>query len=289
MSFNRRSRLDPSQVQDRRGQGAGRAIAIGGGGLGLVITIVAMLLGVDLTGITGTGQQVPVQNSGEIYDLEAECQTGADALERQDCRIVGFVNSIQAFWDDEFARLGGEYLFADTVIFSGATEAACGYASAAMGPFYCPRDQQVYLDLEFFNELESRFGAQGGSFAEAYVLAHEYGHHVQNLLGLLSSGSNVTGPESDAVMTELKADCLAGVWAFHATDTGYLTQVTNQDIVQALDAAASVGDDRIQRATQGYVSPESWTHGSSEQRQLALRDGLQSGDINTCDSPGWTP
>ena len=289
MSFNRRSRLDPSQVQDRRGQGAGRAIAIGGGGLGLVITIVAMLLGVDLTGITGTGQQVPVQNSGEIYDLEAECQTGADALERQDCRIVGFVNSIQAFWDDEFARLGGEYLFADTVIFSGATEAACGYASAAMGPFYCPRDQQVYLDLEFFNELETRFGAQGGSFAEAYVLAHEYGHHVQNLLGLLSSGSNVTGPESDAVTTELQADCLAGVWAFHATDTGYLTQVTNQDIVQALDAAASVGDDRIQRATQGYVSPESWTHGSSEQRQMALRDGLQSGDINTCDSPGWTP
>jgi predicted metalloprotease len=294
MSFNNRSRLDPSQVQDRRGRGRGRAIAVGGGGLTLVIVVVAMLFGVDLTGLTSidTGQQVSFSDEsvdGSNYDLQAECQTGADANTREDCRIVGFVNSIQAFWDDEFARLGGEYIPADTVLFSQATEAACGYASSAMGPFYCPRDQQVYLDLDFFNDLETRFGAQGGSFAEAYVLAHEYGHHVQNLLGLLSSGSTVTGPESDAVMTELQADCLAGVWFFHATETGYLTQVTDQDIVQALDAAASVGDDRIQRQTQGYVSPESWTHGSSEQRQLALKDGLQSGDIDTCDSPGWTP
>jgi hypothetical protein len=290
MSFNNKSRLDPSQVEDRRGRGRGTAIVLGGGGLGLVITIVAMLLGVDLTGITGE-QQVPLSNEspGEVYNLEAECQTGADANERQDCRIVGFVNSIQAFWGEEFTRLGGEYTPADTVLFTGSTEAACGYASAALGPFYCPSDQQVYLDLDFFNELQTRLGAQGGSFAEAYVLAHEYGHHVQNLLGLLSGSSNATGPESEAVETELQADCLAGVWAFHATDTGYLTQVTDQDIVQALDAAASVGDDRIQRETQGYVSPESWTHGSSEQRQLALKDGLQSGDIATCDSPGWTP
>ena len=293
MPFNNRSRLDSSQVEDRRGRGTGRVIAVGGGGLTLVIVVVAMLFGVDLTDLTNinTGQPVSfsTENAGEIYDLEAECQTGADANERQDCRIVGFVNSIQAFWDDEFVRLGGEYTPANTVLFTGATDAACGYASAAMGPFYCPSDQKVYLDLDFFNELQTRFGAQGGSFAEAYVLAHEYGHHVQNLLGLLSSSSNATGPESEAVETELQADCLAGVWVFHATDTGYLTQVTDQDIAQSLDAAASVGDDRIQRETQGYVSPESWTHGSSEQRQLALKDGLQSGDIATCDSPGWTP
>ncbi|HCB00838.1 MAG TPA: hypothetical protein DEP19_00500 [Anaerolineae bacterium] len=290
MSFNDRSRLDPNQVQDRRGQGRGRRIAIGGGGLTLVLVVAALLLGVDPTALLSidTSQQAPYSNQSvdENFDLQAECQTGADANTRQDCRIVGFVNSIQAFWDEEFARNGVQYTYADTVLFSEATEAACGYASSAMGPFYCPLDQQVYLDLDFFNDLETRFGAQGGAFAEAYVLAHEYGHHVQNQFGLLSS-SRATGPESEAVEIELQADCFAGVWAFHATETGFLTQVTNQDIIQALDAAASVGDDRIQRQTQGYVSPESWTHGSSEQRQLALRDGLQSGDINTCETPGW--
>lgn len=293
MSFNNKSRLDPSQVEDRRGRGTGRAIALGGGGLGLIITIVAMLFGVNLTDLTNSdpGQQAPfsTESAGDAYDLEAECQTGVDANERQDCRIVGFVNSIQTFWGEEFTRLGGEYTPANTVLFTGSTDAACGYADATMGPFYCPSDQKVYLDLDFFNELQTRFGAQGGSFAEAYVLAHEYGHHVQNLLGGLSSNSNATGPESEAVETELQADCLAGVWFFHATETGYLTQLTDQDIVQALDAAASVGDDRIQRQTQGYVSPESWTHGSSEQRQSALKDGLQSGNIDTCNSPGWTP
>src|SRR5215211_2027178 len=291
MSFNKRSRLDPSQVEDRRGRrGTGTVVAVGGGAIGLIITLVIMLLGGNVGSIIGDGGQgLPAtEYPGGINDLETQCQTGADANTRQDCRIVGFVNSIQSFWTDEFAQRGSEYTPADTVLFTGATEAACGYASSAMGPFYCPSDQKVYLDLDFFNDLQTRFGAQGGAFAEAYVLAHEYGHHVQDLLGALSS-SSATGPESESVETELQADCLAGGWAFHATETGYLTQVTNQDIAQSLDAAASVGDDRIQSETQGYVSPESWTHGSSEQRQLALKDGLQSGDMATCDSPGWTP
>jgi predicted metalloprotease len=290
MSFNRRSRLDPSQVEDRRGRrGGGTAIAVGGGGLGLIITIIYVLLGGNLGSITGNGgQDLPAATEypGGINDLETQCQTGADANTREDCRIVGYVNSIQSFWTDEFAQQGSEYTQADTVLFTDYTDAACGTASTAMGPFYCPSDQKVYLDLSFFNELQTRFGAQGGPFAEAYVLAHEYGHHVQDLLGALSNSSNATGPESESVQTELQADCLAGVWAFHATETGFLTQVTDQDIAQAVDAAASVGDDRIQRETQGYVSPESWTHGSSAQRQAALKDGLQSGDIATCNTPG---
>lgn len=290
MSFNRRSRLDASQVEDRRGRrGGGRAVAVGGGGLGLVVLLVVLLLGGNPSDLIGILDQAPApstQNTQDATTLAEACKTGADANARDDCRIVGFVNSIQAFWTEEFSRRGGEYSQAKTVLFTESTEAACGYASAAMGPFYCPPDQTIYLDLAFFDELQRRFGAQGGPFAEAYVLAHEYGHHIQNLSGILekSARSRATGPESMAVQVELQADCLAGVWAYHATETGYLTQVTDEDIAQALDAASAVGDDRIQRQSQGYVSPESWTHGSSAQRQAALKAGLQSGDLAACQS-----
>jgi predicted metalloprotease len=292
MPFNRNSRLDTSQVQDRRGRGT--AMAAGGGGLGLIVLVVALLLGVnttDLTNAVGQASSATTENASEINNLAEQCRTGADANTRQDCRVVGFVNSIQAFWTDEFARQGGRYIPAKTQLFTGSTEAACGYATAAVGPFYCPSDQMVYLDLAFFDELHTRFGAKGGPFAEAYVLAHEYGHHVQDLAGALdeTSGSGATGPRSASVQTELQADCLAGVWAHHATDTGYLTHLTAEEIAQSLDAAAAVGDDRIQRQTQGYVSPESWTHGSSEQRQQALKDGLQTGDLAACGTLGQTP
>ncbi len=227
-------------------------------------------------------------NTGSYSSLADECRTGADANAREDCQIVGFVNSIQAYWDAEFARRGATYAPATLVLFTEATEAACGYASAAVGPFYCPRDQQVYLDMRFFDDLRTRFGAQGGSFAVAYVLAHEYGHHIQNLIGALETGgARTTGPTSQAVYVELQADCLAGIWIHHATGTGYLTSVTETDLVQSLDAAAAVGDDRIQQQQLGYVSPESWTHGSAEQRQLALIDGVRSGDMDTCATPGW--
>jgi len=238
MPFNEKSRLDPSQVQDRRGRGRGTTIAIGGGGIGIIILVLVLLLGGnpgDLTNWVGVVPEAQDLNSAEIGDLATECQTGADANTRQDCAIVGYVNSIQDFWTDEFARQGVSYTPAQTVLFSGATEAACGYAQAAMGPFYCQLDQSVYLDLEFLDDLLNRFGAEGGSFAVAYVLSHEYGHHIQNLLGLLdTSGTNSTGPQSMAVYTELQADCLAGIWVYHAVDTGYLAQITNEEITQAL-------------------------------------------------------
>lgn len=303
MPFNDRSQLDPSQVEDRRGgRSVGRGVAIGGGGLGLVILVAALLLGVispnDLLsmadqGSSGSGSGSDMGSgdySGSTTNL-ADCQTGADANNREDCRIVGYVNSIQSFWADELPRQGTEYTNARTVLFTGSTDAACGTATTDVGPFYCPYDQKVYLDLAFFTMLHTQFGARGGEFAEAYVLAHEYGHHVQDLLGRLnqSDNSGATGPDSASVETELQADCLAGVWAHHATETGYITQVTDDDIAQSLDAAAAVGDDRIQSETQGYVSPETWTHGSSKERQAALKDGLASGDLSSCDTPGWTP
>ena len=291
MPFDNSSRLDPSQVQDRRGRRMGPAVAIGGGGIGLIILVVALLLGVnpgDLTGLVESGPSAGNTVPGEVSNLAADCATGADANTRQDCAIVGYVNSIQAFWSEVFTSSGIEYVPAQTVLFSGATEGACGYASAAVGPFYCPSDQMVYLDLAFFDELQARFGAEGGPFAAAYVLAHEYAHHVQNLLGLMdSSGGGYQDQQQMSIDTELQADCFAGVWVSHSVETGYLAQVTNEEITQALETVSAVGDDMVQRRTQGYVSPETWTHGSSEQRQAAFEDGLRSGSPDSCETPGW--
>ena len=263
-------------------------MAVGGGGVGLVIIVVALLMGVNPGSLLDMAQEPAADTSaytspGSLSDLSTSCQTGADANAKHECAIVGYVNSIQSFWSDEFAANGSEYTPAQTILYSGSTDAACGYASSAMGPFYCPSDQYVYLDLSFFNDLQTRYGAEGGPFAEAYVLSHEYGHHVQDLLGVLnSSGSS---PE-ESVAIELQADCLAGIWMYHAVETGFITQVSDKDIEQALNAAAAIGDDRIQQESQGYVSPETWTHGSSSQRQAAIKDGLRSGDVQTCDTPG---
>lgn len=292
MSFNSQKRLDPSQVQDRRGRSRGRTVLVGGGGIGILVLLVAMFLGVDPSALLDAASSAPDYSNGYTQDageLTSECQTGADANEREDCELVGFVNSIQAFWADEFVGFGMNYVPAQTVLYSGSTEAACGFASSATGPFYCPRDQMVYVDLSFFDTILTRLGARGGPLAKAYVIAHEYGHHVQNLFGVLNTSGRIqdTGPDSDIVFTELQADCLAGIWLSHASETGYITNLTREDIVQALDAAVSVGDDRIQQQTQGYIVPDAWTHGSSEQRLAALQDGLQSGDIDTCNTPGW--
>jgi predicted metalloprotease len=293
MSFDQNVRLDTSQVEDRRGSplgGAGGTIAVGGGGLGLVLTLVFMLLGgnpADLSTIGTAIQDQPAQeySGGPASTLDQDCRVGADANQRDDCRIVGFVNSIQQYWTQEFERRGSRYQPARTALFTGGTRSGCGLASSDVGPFYCPVDQKVFLDLSFFAELRNRFGARGGPFAEAYVLAHEYGHHVQNLIGTLErAGSGDTGPQSEAVRVELQADCLAGIWARHATSTGFLVRVTDADIAAALDAAAAVGDDRIQRSMGGHVNPERWTHGSSKQRQFWLTNGFRSGNLNDCDT-----
>lgn len=278
MTFDPGKRLDPTQVDDRRRGGAGPVLA-GGGGIGLVVLLVAaLLLGVDPTEVLGPALEGPADTS--VQQTTQECQTGADAQQRTDCRVVGFVNSVQAYWESEFARRGSRYEPAKTVIFSGRVQAACGLASSAQGPFYCPLDSRVYLDTSFFEEMLTRLGAHG-AFAEGYVIAHEYGHHVQHLLGLLEATGS-TGPRSASVTQELMADCLAGVWARHAASTGYLRPPSDQEIAQALGAAAAVGDDRIQHQTQGEVNPESWTHGSSEQRRSAFQTGYGSGDLASC-------
>jgi len=291
VSFRDDSKLDPSQVQDQRGRGGlGRGgIAVGGGGLGVGVIIVLLLLQA-LAGGGGLGQLSDLQNQtpgsaaagGNLQD----CVTGADANARQDCRIVGYVNSVQGFWTNEFKRRGRTYVPAATYFESDQWQTGCGAASTDVGPFYCPADKRVYIDLSFLDELHDRFGATGGSLAQGYVIAHEYGHHVQDLLGTLDQQSNTTGAQGTSVRTELQADCFAGVWAAHATETGLLNPITPEQIADALDAAAAVGDDRIQKETQGQVDPDKWTHGSSQQRKNWFTTGYKTGDMTKCDTFG---
>ena len=291
--FRKNVSLDPSQVEDRRGQGSfgglpGGGIAIGGGGLGLVALVLYLLVGALSGGGGLSGVLTNLDNetvaSSPPRQVVSTCHTGAQANAREDCRILGDINSIQAYWRGEFARANRDYSLARTVFFTGQTDTGCGVASTDVGPFYCPVDKQVYIDLGFFDELKSRFGAHGGAFAQAYVLAHEYGHHVQDLLGILGEASGATGASGGSVRTELQADCLAGVWANHATQTGYIAELTQADIADALNAAASVGDDRIQAETQGQVNPETWTHGSSAQRDHWFSVGYQTGRLGACDT-----
>jgi uncharacterized protein len=289
--FRRGARLDPGQVTDVRGRRVGRGgLAVGGGGIGLAVLVIYLLVSLLSGGGEGLGQLAPLEDEqvgrgdtpGEVSE---ECRTGKDANERQDCRIVGVVNSVQAFWNGVFSRSDRQYPYADTVFFTGEVETACGFATSQVGPFYCPRDQQIYIDLDFFDELQSRFGAGAAPFAQAYVIAHEYGHHVQNQLGVLESiGSDRQGPESRAVRAELQADCFAGVWAANAVEAGLIEELTQADINAGLDAASAIGDDRIQETTQGQVNPETWTHGSSEQRRRWFSRGYEEGRSAVCDT-----
>jgi predicted metalloprotease len=284
MTFNPDAQLDPSQVEDVRGRSyGGRTLAVGGGTLGLVLTLLYVLLGGNLNAIAPQAGTDPNGGGAPGATTLDQCKSGADANQQEECRILGYVNSVQAYWTDAFAQSNIKYEKANTTIFQDAVDTACGTATTEVGPFYCPQDRHVYLDLGFFNDLRTKFGAKGGAFAEAYIVAHEYGHHVQDVLGTLQSGGS-QGAQGQSVRTELQADCYAGVWANHAAQTGFLKQLTDADIANALDAASAVGDDRIQQEFQGRVTPESWTHGSSAQRQHWFSAGYQGGSADDCDT-----
>jgi uncharacterized protein len=316
MQFDDDKPLDPSQVEDVRASGpqpgrgggggggfggmpGGCMLPIGGRGGGCLLLLLAVgamfLFGIVPTPFTGDeggrqggGQQPSAPpRASPSGNLAERCKTGADADQSEDCRVVGTVNSIQSYWRREFEEQGRTYKPAKTVLFTQAVNTACGAADSAVGPFYCPADRKVYLDLTFFDTLQRDFGAEGGPFAQAYVIAHEYGHHVQNLLGTMNKVSRDSRPgaESPSVRLELQADCYAGVWAQNAVKTGYYTEPFSQsDIQQALSAAAAVGDDSIQRRSQGRVTPDAFTHGTSEQREKWFTTGYDSGDPQKCDT-----
>lgn len=283
-------------IEDRRGMGGGggfggSAVRVGGaGGIGVVVlALVAMFFGVDPSVVLNSGL-----GGGGGYDpgsVQYERPTGG-AANPQEAQREEFVSNVLAdteeTWNGIFQAGGAQYAEPRLVLFSGAVQSACGAAGSSTGPFYCPADQKVYLDLSFFDELERKFGAPG-DFAQAYVVAHEIGHHVQTLLGtsrrVNEARRQVSQEEGNmlSVAMELQADCYAGVWANNADRAGRV-QFEAGDLEEGLRAAAAVGDDRIQRRSQGYVVPESFTHGSSEQRVRWFRQGLQSGDVNSCDT-----
>lgn len=318
MKFDRNAKLDTSQIDDQRGRrsgggaaggglggmfgGSGGKVAGAGGGLGIIGLILALLLGGgNIFGGSAGNNVFPTQPAEQVADdvnttdsIGATCVTGADANEREDCLIVGVVNSAQNYWAAEFGRSGLQYEEADTQFFTAGTQTACGSATSAVGPFYCPGDKKVYIDLTFFEELSTKFGANDASFAKAYVVAHEYGHHVQTLLGTsaqVQRSGERSGPNSAPVRLELQADCYAGVWAHNATtepqaSTGrpLIVEITQQDIDDALSAANAVGDDWIQKRFQGRVTPDSFTHGTSAQRKKWFMVGYDSGDPTRCDT-----
>jgi uncharacterized protein len=288
MTFNEGMQIDTSTTSASGGRiGGGRGIAIGGGFGGLLIVVVAMLLGVDPGNVVS---QQPVRTHETVapgFDLN-KCRTGADANKYAQCRVVATGNSVDAIW----SQLMSGYTRPRVRLFNGQVNTGCGPATTEVGPFYCPVDRTAYFDTGFFQVLVDQFGSSGGPLAQEYVVAHEFGHHVQNLRGVLGRAQQgAQGAGGNGVRTELQADCYAGVWAHYAsitkqesTGVPYLQPLSDKDISDALSAAAAVGDDRIQRAATGRTNPESWTHGSSQQRQHWFTAGYQTGNPNQCDT-----
>jgi predicted metalloprotease len=290
MTFNDDAKLSGRGVR-RSGRRTG--LAVGGGGLGVVaILIISQLLGVDLTGLIGGGGvgsgDSATSQQGELLD---NCTTGADANADVSCRVQGAYDSLDDYWEETVPEvLGVAFVSPEVRLFSDAVDTGCGSATSAVGPFYCPTDQLIYLDTAFYDDLRTRFDATGGPLAQLYVVAHEFGHHVQNLSGAFAAADRSgTGPSSDSVRLELQADCYAGAWVGSATSTTdadgntLLEPITEAQMADALNAASAIGDDRIQEQTSGQVSPESWTHGSSEQRQRWFTAGYSDG-AGACDT-----
>jgi uncharacterized protein len=280
--------VDTSGVSDRRGRGG--AVAIGGGGLGavgLIIYLLVAVLGggnVDPTQLVPQDGSVQEQGSGQS-DLETRCNTEGAIQKYDDCFLVKVYNEINEVWTDEFNRAGETYQEPGLVFFTQAVSTGCGQASSQVGPFYCPPDQNIYIDIGFLDQLQQQFGAEG-RYAQAYILAHEAGHHLQSLFGTERKVRALQQSHPDqqnelSIALELQADCYAGVWSRLADEAGNVS-VGDAEVQQAQDAAAAVGDDRIQKQVQGRVDPESWTHGSAEQRRQWFTTGRTTGDVNAC-------
>jgi predicted metalloprotease len=288
MRFRSGARLDTSQVEDDRGRsGAGfglptAALAGGGGVVGVIVLLLTLFLG---NGGGGGDSAISPRLSGGSNNLATDCATGEAADQRTDCRVVAVVNSVQAYWSSALPGRGITYARATTVLYTQGVSTGCGNATSAVGPFYCPADGRVYLDLSFFDDMRTQLGATGGTFAQAYVIAHEYGHHVQDLLGDEARvGNDRRGATSVSVRLELQADCYAGVWAHHAKETGFVSSISAADVRDGLDAAAAVGDDRLQLRANASVDPDTFTHGTSAQRQRWFTRGYDSGLQDQCNT-----
>jgi len=284
MTFNKGARLDTSRVRRGGGRRPGGRVAVGGGiGTVIVVLLLSQFLGVDLTQFLGTSDGVRSAGSVDTTSLAEKCRTGEDANRDVECRMVGAANSLEAYWETELPELGTSYRSPSMELFAGQTVTGCGTATSDVGPFYCSADESVYLDVGFFDVLTGELGADEGNLSQMYVVAHEWGHHIQNLTGIMTAIDRQSiGASSDSVRLELQADCFAGAWAAAASTTSdesgqtFLKPFTDAELANALSAAAAVGDDRIQ-AQQGRVSPETWTHGSAEQRQHWFLTGMQGG------------
>lgn len=282
MTFNDNVRIDTSKVSKRSGAAKGGMIAGGGIGIALLLAIGSQLLGFDLTQFAPAVQQVTSAGptSEQAVEISDSCKNGTDANTDDECRMAATADSLDRYWA---TQVGNYRAPGPVVLFSGQTQSPCGTASSATGPFYCPGDETIYVDVAFFDTLSKDYGASDGSLAQMYVLAHEWGHHISNLIGSLQGAGRETGASSGSVRLELQADCFAGAWVQNASNVtddqgvSFLKPVTQQQIADAMSAAEAVGDDHIMESAGVQVNPDRFSHGTSEQRQRWFMTGYENG------------